>query len=354
MKRILVVAWICSLFLSSCGAGEVYMPTLVSTSTKTILPTTTITFTDTKIPTSIPTYTVTPIAWNKYSFEYGFQVNTIEAWMPIPREWDNIGMRNLKIVEISPKPSLIYQDDNGNQIAHWIFYNRDYRTFKVIFEVELSQINQQIKDPASIFPYDTTTDLYKQYTSVNLAIQSDDKQIIDKAHEIVGNETNPYKQAHLIEQWVFKKITYGDDGSFLNDAISTLNSLKGDCSNRANIFVALTRALGIPARSISGLHNPGELEIISGTAKDNTLHHHVWAEFYITDIGWLPVDPGIDAFARIDEMRIVLSKGNNIHIGRIGCDGFDERSWFHTPEDKEWCGGLGPNDPMWLKVTLEK
>jgi hypothetical protein len=53
----------------------------------------------------------------------------------------------------------------------------------------------------------------------------------------------------------------------LPSAVATLRSRAGDCNEHAQLFVALARAVGIPARTISGV-----------VAIDGKFYYHAWAE----------------------------------------------------------------------------
>lgn len=61
-----------------------------------------------------------------------------------------------------------------------------------------------------------------------------------------------------------------------------LNGEKGTCSEYTNLFLALTRKLGIPSRMAVGyIYMP----------ENNFEGSHAWAECYISNYGWLAVDP---------------------------------------------------------------
>ena len=76
---------------------------------------------------------------------------------------------------------------------------------------------------------------------------------------------------------VLKRSSYATTGA-LPDALSALRSGKGECGDLSALFVASCRAAGIPARPVSGF-------------AVGTNAWHVWAEFQIPGIGWIPVDP---------------------------------------------------------------
>jgi hypothetical protein len=339
------------LFVSACGPGQaiglILTPTstLIPSHTETLTQTLTMTPTITSTFTQTPTSTVTPNPWKKYSVEYGFIVTTLEAWMPLPRDWDGIGMRNINITVMSPQPTNIYNGSDGIPISHWLFSARTQHEMKVEFEIELAPIDQRISDPNKILPYDKASDLYKQNTMPALAAQSDNPEIINLARTIVRDETNPYRQAYLIHQWVSKLHLKSGQTTNNCDALSAYKSRIGDCGCYANLFVALSRSLGIPARNISGLAFLEE-----GKYTNYPFGQHTWAEFYVQGYDWIQVDPTRPGFfAQIPDLRIILSRGSAIHTGRSKCG---EVPWFHTPEDEEWCGGIGPNDPIWLSIKI--
>ena len=63
-------------------------------------------------------------------------------------------------------------------------------------------------------------------------------------------------------------------------ALETLHFKKGTCSEYTNLFLALTRNAGIPGRFVIG-------RIL---LPDGNQIYHAWAECYIEDIGWMPVE----------------------------------------------------------------
>ena len=71
-------------------------------------------------------------------------------------------------------------------------------------------------------------------------------------------------------------------------ASEMLRVKRGDCGQFSNLFVALCRSKGIPARAVVGTF-----------VNEARMRPHVWAEFWIDGIGWIPVDPSIgQAIAR--------------------------------------------------------
>ncbi|MHA1950921.1 MAG: transglutaminase-like domain-containing protein [Candidatus Thorarchaeota archaeon] len=66
---------------------------------------------------------------------------------------------------------------------------------------------------------------------------------------------------------------------------------EGDCDEHADLFIALLRAVDIPARRVVGHFFRGELEPEA----------HAWCEAFLERIGWIPVDPALGSFGTMSE-----------------------------------------------------
>lgn len=83
------------------------------------------------------------------------------------------------------------------------------------------------------------------------------------------------------------------------------------------IFIGYARALGIPARFSIGLSIP------KGRGQGAIASYHCWAEFYISGMGWIPVDASEAAkdpskreyfFGTHDENRVEFSRGRDLNL----------------------------------------
>ncbi len=75
-----------------------------------------------------------------------------------------------------------------------------------------------------------------------------------------------------------REISAGENRT--RSALETLHLKKGTCSEYTNLFLALIRNAGIPGRFVIG-------RIM---LPDGNQIYHAWAECYIEDIGWMPVE----------------------------------------------------------------
>jgi transglutaminase-like putative cysteine protease/tetratricopeptide (TPR) repeat protein len=107
-------------------------------------------------------------------------------------------------------------------------------------------------------------------------IHSDDKSVIEKARSIAGDERDAWKVASKLADWTYKNIKWKRVD--YATAEQTLATLEADCLEFSQLYVAMARSLGLPARLVSGL-------AYSGSAFGG----HAWVEVYVGD--WIEVDP---------------------------------------------------------------
>ncbi|MEA2090105.1 MAG: transglutaminase-like domain-containing protein [Thermoproteota archaeon] len=153
--------------------------------------------------------------------------------------------------------------------------------FRVSFHVNSSLVK----------PYDNSSSLYQKYTQPEKLIQSNHTQIISNATEIVGGEKNPYLMASKIYQFVVNTLTY-EKQEEERGALWALQNKRGDCSEFSYLFVALCRAVDIPSRIHAGFAFHRDTQTLSDG--------HMWAEYYLENYGWVPVDPTWHLFDEID------------------------------------------------------
>ena len=64
---------------------------------------------------------------------------------------------------------------------------------------------------------------------------------------------------------------------------------KGFCTQYASAAVFLLRSAGVPARYVEGYKIRKE-QWINGKAQVTDYDAHAWAEVYVTNVGWIPID----------------------------------------------------------------
>jgi len=114
----------------------------------------------------------------------------------------------------------------------------------------------------------------------NNFIQSDDPLIVAEARKAAGQETDPWKIAVALEQYVQREVTEKDFTQAFATASDVAKSRQGDCSEHAFFLAALARARDIPARVAFGLVYMPQMQAFG---------YHAWTELFI-DGRWIPLD----------------------------------------------------------------
>ena len=102
----------------------------------------------------------------------------------------------------------------------------------------------------------------------------------DAAREAGAGASTLLASVNNVVQWIYANVRYERGHTSVNTtAADVLVSMRGVCQDQAHLCLAMLRALGIPARYVSGLltRQPGET--------------HAWVDFLHPLLGWLPADP---------------------------------------------------------------
>ena len=142
-----------------------------------------------------------------------------------------------------------------------------------------------------------------RYLAPETLIESDDPAIIAEAQKAVAGVTGTRARAERLTRYVNGLLDKKPTVS-LPSAREVLRTKVGDCNEHTALFVAMSRALGIPARIAVGL------AYVRGV--QGAFYYHAWPEVYLDEGGnrglWLPVDPTFNQFPA-DTMHLRLARG---------------------------------------------
>lgn len=225
--------------------------------------------------------------------------NSFFVWIAKVKEWES--QKEVK-TSYNQTEKKVYKDgSSGNTISVFDFSDsilgkkQIKKSFSFeAFQAELSADSWDAKD------YDKSSSLYREYTRSEARLGQTDS-IVEHAKEITKERENYLAKAKFIYNWVLENINYKKSGR-RKGVIRVFEEGSGNTEEVSLLFVVLLRAVGIPARLVSGAW--GE------NGKKQEMHS--WAEFYIQDVGWIPVDCAKKMFGKMDNERIIFSKGENI------------------------------------------
>jgi len=126
-------------------------------------------------------------------------------------------------------------------------------------------------------------------------VQSSSDSIRVLAQTITAGTTDEAGAARAISRWMLANIAYDAGGATVRTpALTTLANRKARCDGWANLYMALARASGIPARYAAGywispqISYTGTAPAVQQVASDHT---HAWVELWFPGAGWVPYEP---------------------------------------------------------------
>ena len=222
-----------------------------------------------------------------------YEVTGGELFIPVIRNETARHFVVLYNVSSEIGPPTFLSDEFGNTYAHWnnvAIKRRQNLAFQMDYRV-LSFGTRYLTDSNMVGDYDKNSDIYKKYTQPEELVQSDNPELVSKAQDITKGENDTLKKVSKVYDFVIKHMHYTAQDEE-RGAMWALENKTGDCSEFSYLFVALCRAVGIPARIQVGF----AFSSISETIEEG----HMWAEYYLENYGWVPVDATWRDFNTLD------------------------------------------------------
>lgn len=228
---------------------------------------------------------------------------TVRCWLPFPRT-DIDRQQDVRLISTNIKPlsrapmscahSALYMEQRARKGQPTVFSET--------FEFTSYGSWRGLK-PEDIKPYDSSTALYRQYTSERDRHILFTPRLRQLADSLTKGEDNALLKAKHIFKWVNDNFPWASAREYStidNIPEYVLANRHGDCGQVTLLFLTLCRISGIPARFESGfmLHPHAE-------------NLHDWGELYFEGAGWVPADMsfGIPSYAGNEEERYFFLGG---------------------------------------------
>ena len=202
--------------------------------------------------------------------------------------------QDVQILDINPRPENVTEDADGNWLAQYILSSGKKIDISVGGKVKI------MLNPNKLQMSDTEL---SQYLKEQPYWQINQKEIKDLALKL--------KTPLAIYQYVQSNLSYdfnrAQNSQLRIGALGVIKNPKSAvCLEFTDLFIALARAAGIPAREINGFaYTQNSKERPLSLVKDIL---HAWPEYYSPDLQtWIMVDPtwgnttgGVDYFYKLD------------------------------------------------------
>lgn len=210
--------------------------------------------------------------------------------------------QKVSIVSIDPEPAGVVRDNDGNWLAQYEIPANSTLQIKAKVTVSISLT------PRSDYKYDSVPG--DEYLLATPNWQTNDPRIRDLAVR--------YKTPRAIYDYVVKYLSYDyervNNNPVRKGAVKAITDpAHSVCMEFTDLFIAIARAAGIPARQNIGYAYTTNTKLRPLSLVTDILH--AWPEYYDSDKGvWVPVDPtwanttgGVDYFSKLDFNHIVFA-----------------------------------------------
>lgn len=261
-----------------------------------------------------PAFAPRPGAWRTFEITTRIELSGTEgsgrAWVPLPgfsaSDWNRSVTSTVTTNAASARVMHGAPDDADMLLVEWKA-GRGAPAVEIISHVATRDRAMDLSRPGSPTPLMSAE--RARYLAGSRFVPVDGI-VEETSNRIVGRITNEVEKARLLYEWVVAN-TYRNPatrGCGSGDVAAMLRSgdLGGKCADLNALYVGLARAAGLPARDIYGLRvAPSNFGYKSLGANNEivTKAQHCRAEVYLSDFGWVPVDPADVRKMMLEEVK---------------------------------------------------
>src|SRR5208283_4933768 len=264
----------------------------------------------------------------RFRFLYSFTVKDIprgtravRVWVPVAQS-DAYQTVRLLSVKAPGKTEVTHEPEYGNRMMYVEMHNPAFSTAEFALEYEVTRCEYSRGDCAQLERKDSMPGVVP--ASMSRFVQPDkliptDGKIKILAEQVTGMQTGSVAKAKAAYDYLFTTFRYDKTGTGWGrgDAVWACDAKHGNCTDFHSPFIGMLRADDIPARFDIGFPIP------EGKDKGDISGYHCWAEFYSSNLGWIPVDIS-EAwkakekedyfFGSVDANRVKFSNGRDITL----------------------------------------
>jgi len=200
--------------------------------------------------------------------------DTARMWIPLPAT-DPFQTVDIKSIEAPGKQEILQEREHGNRVLFLTLGPQDSgKTIEIRSEVK------RLEKPV----YEDQESVIERYLAPERLVPADER-FRTIAEEVVEGKKGDLVRARALYDHTIDRMRYMKFGTGWGkgDAVYACDTKTGNCTDFHSYFIALCRAVGIPARFAIGASIPSERN------EGGIDGYHCWAEFY-TDGKWWPVD----------------------------------------------------------------
>ncbi len=222
--------------------------------------------------------------------------------------------QDVAINRIQPQPLNVTIDGDGNYLAWYELPRRSNLDVTIVGSAKL-----YINPKNTSVPVLSSQEI-GQWTKNDQYWQKNDPLIKNTLADIFNGKTatTTTQKAELIYRYIVNTLSY-DTGRLSGNNIERLGAVTAlhnphlaICMEFTDVFIALARAEGIPARELDGFAYSQNNDLRPLGLSHDLLH--AWPEYFDEEKGWVMVDPtwenttgGVDYFNKFDLNHVVFT-----------------------------------------------
>jgi transglutaminase-like putative cysteine protease len=218
------------------------------------------------------------------------ELKDLEWRIALPSETDRQKVRKVEAVGLPFTEEL----QEGQRVAVFKFETlkpgeRHLFGWKALLEVWSIKYRLTPRDVEKL--PDLPPEIQTRYLVDNDDLAMDTEIIRGAAREAVGRETNLLRKIYSIRNYVYDKLSYGIKPHIDTPDVALERGV-GSCGEYLGVLLALGRLNGIACRTVGRYKCPPHADKLGVPLEPE--FNHVWMEFYVPGVGWLPMESNPD------------------------------------------------------------
>lgn len=208
-------------------------------------------------------------------------------------------------IKVTPSAAIRRYADGFGNIAHLITVAKPHRTIDVVMRGEIETTLADPFQPPRARPTALAPGDAVDYLGPSPLIPKVEALNTTAAPIAAGGEA-PFEIVQKLMHVVFEQFEYRSDVTTVATTVpDVLAHRTGVCQDFAHVLIGLCRAVGIPARYVSGY-------ILAGTTSDAPTRgagaSHAWVEAFTPTHGWRGFDPTNDLMASEHHVKMAVGR----------------------------------------------
>ncbi len=221
---------------------------------------------------------------------------------------DDVERLEFFLLNIQPVVRLRHFRDPWFNYVHWFDIAEPHTTLSIEAHITLNTSNQYETGLPVGVPFSAldsmSDDLLAPYVKSSTYVDID-REMWKEAIDVRAGSEDIFETAQAIMNHIFTRWTYVPGSTHAATHMREVMSRReGVCQDFAHVMIGLCRALGIPARYVSGYIYNGPADKLRGAQAS-----HAWCEIFVPGKGWFGLDPTNNKLA--DEHHAKIATGRD-------------------------------------------